>query len=151
MEAATVRIANELVEMAVAARKEAEAAEARYSSAARWREAEAYAALASEPYSFSFRAIAERCGTNRRSASVFVRMVAAYPDCEQRPTFWHAYKEISGPGGSPLAPRTPRTLEGRLDDFRGRRRSLVALMRSEGFDAERIAAALNVPPDELKG
>jgi DNA methylase/Putative ATPase subunit of terminase (gpP-like) len=88
--------ASQLVAEAKAARAEAEAAE-EYSSPHRWREADAYKALALKGW--GVRRIADECGTNRNTVSVFCRIVSRYRDKDTRPRFWDAYAEITGEKG----------------------------------------------------
>lgn len=84
----------ELVEQARVAREEAESAEAEAGSPHRWREADRYYSLSERGW--SARRIAGACGTNKSSVAVYVKAVSRYPDSFGRPTFWHAYAEVTG-------------------------------------------------------
>jgi ParB family chromosome partitioning protein len=91
--AAEVREAESLVKEARAMRLKAEAAEEK-SSPYRWREADAYAALAREGW--SQRRIAEECETNASTVNRFIQAVLRYRNTESRPSFWQAYSEVTG-------------------------------------------------------
>ena len=83
----------QLVEKAIKARGDAEKVEAK-ASPSRWVEAECYHELAERGW--SQRKIGKACGTNHTSVSFMVRMVVRYPTTSDRPSFWHAYAEITG-------------------------------------------------------
>ncbi len=59
-----------------------------------WGEADCYAKLAG--LGWSTRKIADECGTNRETVRVMVNVVTRYPVSLDRPTFWHAYAEVTG-------------------------------------------------------
>lgn len=82
---------DQLVADAVLAREEAETAEEK-ASPSRWREADDYAELSMRGW--STRKIAEACGTNRNTVSLFVRCSECHPRVTERPSFWQAYQEI---------------------------------------------------------
>src|SRR5262245_6844094 len=83
------------VEKAKAARARAEAGEEQ-TSPDRWDEADEYAVLASAPYGWSVRRIAEACDTNKDTVAIMCRMVSNYLDKATRPRFWAAFSVAMG-------------------------------------------------------
>lgn len=94
---------DDVVAVARVAREKAESVESE-DSPSRWVEADSYAELGVRRW--STRKIAEACGTNRNTVSVFIRAVSRYRDREARPRFWDAYAEVTGE----KEPRVPRDL-----------------------------------------
>lgn len=88
-----VRTDEQVVAEAVSARQKAEKAEAG-ASPSRWHEADAYAELSRRGW--SQQRIAQECGTNQQLVSVMCRVVTGYPVGDNRPSFWHAYAEVTG-------------------------------------------------------
>lgn len=60
----------------------------------RWRTAHAYAELARRGW--STRQIGAACGVNASTVSRAVRVALRYRNSDDRPTFWHAYSEVTG-------------------------------------------------------
>jgi phage N-6-adenine-methyltransferase len=82
-----------LVAKARAAREAAEQVEAE-ASPCRWDEADAYAELSE--LGWTQQRIAEECGTSQSSVSYFIRAARHYLVPDSRPSFWHAYAEVTG-------------------------------------------------------
>jgi hypothetical protein len=97
-----VEDAAQLVEFAKAARQQAETVEEE-ASPSRWREADAYAALARLP-GWTVRKIADECGTSKSVVGRFVQIVSHYWDKSNRPSFWAAFSEVIGEKTSPPLP-----------------------------------------------
>jgi hypothetical protein len=81
-----------LIEDAIAADQAAEAAEAAHSSPHRWRQADDYLELRERGYTCL--KIAARCGVSEITVSRFIRCARAVPKGQERPSFWHAYREV---------------------------------------------------------
>lgn len=81
---------------AIAAAAEADSAEAEAGTTARWRQADAYVALVEAGETQM--AIAKRCGVPQSSVSVYINCVRNYRVPDNRPLFWHAYREVTGEG-----------------------------------------------------
>jgi N6-adenosine-specific RNA methylase IME4 len=90
----------ELVADAVHARREAESLEGR-ASPSRWREADRYHEL--KQRGWTVRRIAQACGTNVKTVSVFSNAALRYRNEDERPRFWDAYAEVTGEKKANLA------------------------------------------------
>lgn len=86
----------DLVEQARVAREEAESAEAEAGSPHRWREAESYVVLLERGW--TGKRVAEKCEVDQSRVSRFKNTFLRYRNLAlaDRPTFWHAYAEVTG-------------------------------------------------------
>lgn len=90
----------QLVQEAIEAQERADAAEAEAGSPHRWRAADRYHELSARGW--STRRIAAECGTNKDAVSRYIRCVERCIGTDTRPTFWQAYKEVTGETGKNL-------------------------------------------------
>ena len=83
-----------LVADAIEAQAKAEEAEAEAGSPHRWRAAERYYELSERGW--TQQRIASKCRTSQQTVSVYINCVRRYQVPSKRPTFWHAYAEVTG-------------------------------------------------------
>jgi hypothetical protein len=125
-----------VVSSAVAARKRAEASEAKVSSPSRWQEADSYCEL--HRRGWTQQKIAKACGVDQSTVSRAMGCVKRYAVPHKRPSFWHAYAEVTREAAARQTrrsrPRKRKEAPGRVEKLA--ERALSTIMNTDPGDLD---------------